>query len=63
MSAGGALIDMTAKSGGATARDSQQDLKMGPAQPRTVPLDQVCSSAANDIGHLEPWPTHLLLLG
>ena len=63
MSAAGALIDMTAESGGATARDGQQDLKVGPAEPVTVARDEVCSCAANDIGHLEPWPTHLLLLG
>src|SRR5579872_1383280 len=44
-------------------RDGQQDLEVGPAEPRTVPLDEVCSRAANDVGHLEPWPTHLLLLG
>ncbi len=31
MSAAGALIDMTAESGGATARDGQQDLEVGPA--------------------------------
>ena len=54
---------MAAEGGSATARDGQQDLKVGPAEPRTVPLDEVCSSAANDIGHLEPWPIHLLLLG
>ena len=63
MSAAGALIDMPAEGGGATARDGPQDLKVGPAEPRTVPLDEVCACAANDVGHLEPWPTHLLLLG
>src|SRR6266496_2596445 len=36
--------------------------KVGPAEPRTIPLDEVCTCAANDVGHLEPWPTHLLLL-
>src|SRR5437660_1514409 len=58
----GALIDMPAESGGATARDGPQDFKVGPAEPRTIPLDEVCTCAANDVGHLEPWPTHLLLL-
>jgi hypothetical protein len=52
MSAAGALIDMTAESGGATALDGQQDLEVGPAEPVTVALDEVCSCAANDIGHL-----------
>jgi hypothetical protein len=31
MSATGALVDVTAECGGATARDGQQDLDMGPA--------------------------------
>jgi hypothetical protein len=62
ISAAGAFIDMAAKSGGATARDGPQDLKVGPAEPGTVPLDEVCTCAANDVGHLELWPTHLLLL-
>ncbi len=52
MSAAGALIDMAAESGGATARDGQQDLKMSPAEPVTVALNEVCACAANDIGHL-----------
>ena len=52
MSAGGALIDMAAQGGGATARDGQQDLEVGPAEPGTVPLDEVCTCAANDVGHL-----------
>jgi hypothetical protein len=51
MSAAGALIDMAAKSGGATTRDGQQDLEMGPAEPVTVALDEVPSCAANDVGH------------
>ena len=63
MSAAGALIDMATESSGATASDGQQDLEVGPAEPRTVARDEVCSRAANDVGHLEPWPTQLLLLG
>jgi len=51
VSTAGALIDMAAEGGGATARDRQQDLEMSPAEPRTVPLDEVCTCAANDIGH------------
>jgi len=62
MSAVGALIDMAAEGGGATARNGPQDLEVGPTEPRTIPLDEVCSCAANDVGHLELWPTHLLLL-
>jgi hypothetical protein len=52
MSATGAFIDMTAQCGGATAHDSEQDLDMGPADPVTVALDESCSSAADQVGHL-----------
>ena len=51
MSAAGALIDMAAESGGATACDGEQYLEMGPAEPVTVARDEVCPCAANDIGH------------
>jgi hypothetical protein len=40
MSAAGALIDMTAECRGAAARDGQQDLDMGPADPFVVALDE-----------------------
>src|SRR5262250_160440 len=63
MSAAGALIDMATEGSGATARDGQQDLEVSPTEPRTVARDEVCSCAANDIGHLSLWPTHLLLRG
>ena len=52
MSAAGALIDMTAKCGGATAYDGAQDLDMGPANPFAVALDESCSCAADQVGHL-----------
>jgi hypothetical protein len=47
MSATGALIDVTTESGGATARDSEQDLDMGPANPRSIALDESTSCSAN----------------
>ena len=40
MSATDAFIDVTAECGGATARDGEQDLDMGPADPRSVALDE-----------------------
>ena len=52
MSAASALLDMAAEGSGTTARDSEQDLNMRPPEPRTVPLEEVCSCAANDVGHL-----------
>jgi hypothetical protein len=47
MSATDAFIDVTAESSGATARDSQQDLDMGPADPGSIALDECSSCAAN----------------
>ena len=47
MSAARALINVTAECGGATARDGQQDLEVGPAEPVTVARDEVCACAAN----------------
>ena len=63
MSAAGALIDMDTEGSSTTTCDGQQDLEVGPAEPRKIPLDEVCSCAANAVGHLETWPTHLLFLG
>jgi hypothetical protein len=51
MSATGAFIDVTAECGGATARDGQQDLDMGTADPFAVALDESCSCAADQVGH------------
>ncbi len=47
MSAAGAFIDVSAECSGATARDSEQDLDMGPADPQTVALDECSSCTAN----------------
>src|ERR1039458_4207661 len=47
MSATGALIDVTAECGGATARNREQDLDMGPADPRSVALNESSSCTAN----------------
>src|ERR1700730_18183648 len=58
MSATGAFIDMTAECGGATARDGQQDLDMGPADPRSVALDESTYCHLNKTGNLKVWPTH-----
>jgi len=47
MSTAGALIDVAPECGGATACDGQQDLDMGPADPRSVALDERTSCSAN----------------
>jgi len=52
MPATGALIEMTAQSGGATLPNSPQHLDMLPAEPGAIPFDESSSRAADDIGHL-----------
>jgi len=58
----GALIEMPAQGGGATARDSPQHFEVLPGDPFTVAFDEGASRGANQIGHLEWWPVHLFAL-
>jgi len=60
MSAAGALIDMTAESGGATTRNGQQHFDVLPAEPLAISLEKCSSRATDKIGHLEGRPIHLL---
>jgi hypothetical protein len=62
MPATDALIEMTAQSGGATTPNSPQHLDMLPAEPVTISFDESSSRAADEIGHFQQWPAHLLLL-
>src|SRR6202050_1556037 len=54
----GALIEMPAQGGGATARDGPQHLEVLPGDPFTAAFDEAASRGANQIGHLEGWPGH-----
>ncbi len=47
MSAAGAFIDVTAECSGATACDSEQELDTGPADPRSIALNESTSCSAN----------------
>jgi hypothetical protein len=58
----GALIEMPAQGGGATARNSSQHLEVLPGDPFTAAFDEAASRGANQIGHLEWWPVHLFAL-
>ncbi len=60
MPAAGAFIEMTAECGGATARNGQQHFDMLPAEPLAISFDESSSRAADEIGHLQRWPAHLL---
>jgi hypothetical protein len=47
---------MAAESGGAAARDREQDLLMLPGDPAAAALEEALSGAANKIGHLQRRP-------
>src|SRR5260370_2036196 len=59
----GALIEMPAQGGGATARDGPQHLEVLPGDPYTAAFDEGASRGANQIGHLEGWPVYHSLCG
>src|ERR1039458_10044406 len=61
MSAAGALVEMPAKCGGATPRNGQQHLDMLPTEPVAISFDESSSRSADEIGHLQGRPAHLLL--
>ncbi len=64
MSRAGALVDLVAASGGATARNLEQDLNMRSANPLAVALVESSSRSAAQVGHLQGrGPTHLSSLG
>ena len=62
MPATGAFVEMAAQGGGTTARNGQQHFDVPPTNPPAVSFDEVSSRGTDEIGHLEWWPTHLLLL-
>src|SRR5260370_39419710 len=62
MSAARAFIEMSAERGGATPRNRQEHFDVLPADPLTASLDEGVSRSAEQIGHVEGWPVHLLVL-
>ena len=58
----GALIDMAAQCGRTTPRNGQQHFDVAPTNPRAVLFDELSSRVTDEIGHLEWWPAHLLLV-
>jgi len=61
MSAASAFIEMPAERGGTTPRNGQEHFDMLPGDPLTA-SDECISRSADQIGHLERWPIHLLVL-
>src|SRR6516162_6034274 len=62
MSTAGALIDMAAECGGATGSNGPQHFDVFPADPLAASFNKCFSCGADQIGHLEGWPVHLLAL-
>src|SRR6202795_2481900 len=60
MSAAGALIEMTAECGGTTPANGQQHFAVLPTEPVAISFEEGISRGADQIGHLEWWPDHLL---
>jgi hypothetical protein len=61
MSAAHALIEMAAECGGTTPRNGPQHFDVLPTEPVTVSFDEQFSRSADQIGHLQGWPVHLVL--
>ena len=61
MPAAGALVEMTAKCGGTTARNGQQHFDVLPAEPLAISFDEGSSRGADEIGHLQGRPAHLFV--
>ena len=62
MSTASAFIDMPAERGGATPRNGQEHFDVLPGDPLTALFDECASRSADQIGHLQRWPVHLLVL-
>ena len=62
MSAAGAFIEMSSERGGTTPRNSQEHFDVLPGDPLTASFDECVSRSADQIGHLEWWPAHLLFV-
>src|ERR1700676_1038170 len=62
MSAAGTLIEMTAECGGTTPANGQQYFDVLPTEPVAISFEESVSRGADQIGHLEWWPGHLVLL-
>src|SRR5580704_180010 len=63
ISAAGALVEMAAECGCTTPRNGPQHFDMLPTKPVAVAFDESLSRCADDIGHLQRWPAHLVLVG
>src|SRR5215467_13369513 len=56
----GAVIAMAAERCGAAALDGAHDLQMKPCDVRPAAIEEVIAGCAEDVGHLEGGPVHLV---
>src|SRR5260370_31837172 len=63
MSACWTLIHVSAERGRAATQNRVQNFQMEPAEPILAVLKEALSNCADDIGHLDRWPRHLLRVG
>ena len=52
------LVAMSAQCRGAAACDGQEHFAMAPVNPAATGADKAITLCANDIGHLQWWPSH-----
>ena len=62
MSAASAFIEMPAERGGTTPCNGQEHFDVFPGNPLTASFDESVTRSLNQIGHLQRWPVHLLVL-
>ena len=63
MPAAGAFVEMTAQCGGTTPLNGSQHFDMLPTEPVAISFDESPSRSAEDVGHLQRRPAHLVLAG
>jgi hypothetical protein len=61
VSAAGALVNVTTERRRPATFDGSEHFPMARCQPRVATFGEVRARSADQIGHLERWPSHLLL--
>src|SRR5215470_10535723 len=52
------LVAMTAQNSSAAGCDGVQDFAVRPVNPAAIVLEETIPLCANDLGHLQGWPSH-----
>ena len=56
-----ALPEVPAERGGTASGNRPQHFEVQKSQPAAMPLHERCAIVANNVGHLQGWPDHLLV--